>query len=135
MSKYLFGFVLISTFLFCGCFHVSQKEMLIGVWESEEKIIEFSDTEFVSINKNAKNALAFKGSYSFAKTPANALKMNYLEVGEVDGYWTSLDDTELGLFTDVVLIRFQNKELHIKVIGNNKVYIFKKINLEDKLQK
>ena len=61
--------------------------------------------------------------------------MNYLEVGEVDGYWTSLDDTELGLFTDVVLIQFQNKELHIKVIGNNKVYIFKKINLEDKLQK
>ena len=33
--------MLITTFLFCGCLPTSQKEMLIGVWESEEKVIEF----------------------------------------------------------------------------------------------
>lgn len=135
MSKLLLNFMLITTFLFCGCLPTSQKEMLIGVWESEGKVIEFTDTEFVSINKNAKKALAFKGTYSFAKTPANALKMNYLEVGEDDGYWTSLADTEIGIFTDIVLIQIQNKELHIKVLGNDKIYIFTKIKLEDKLSK
>ena len=46
-------FLSLLAILFCGCNLKSQEELLIGVWENEEKLLEFTESEFVFLNKNA----------------------------------------------------------------------------------
>ena len=123
-------FLSLLAILFCGCNLKSQEELLIGVWENEEKLLEFTESEFVFINKNATSVLAFQGSYSFAENPRNAIKMNYLNYAEAENAWFSLENTELGNFVDVVLYHIKDDTLLIKVIANDTLYTFKRFDKE-----
>ena len=129
MTKRLYLVFIFFICLISGCSICSQKELLIGVWESLDKVMEFTETEFISINKHASDVVAFKGTYTFSEIPNNGIKMEYLEYGTPEGQWASLKGSELDGFVDVVLYNIKKDTLQIKVLGNNKIYEFNRIKV------
>lgn len=125
-NKYFLITIFSLTVLFTGCVP-SQKEQLIGTWENENKKIEFKESEFISLNKNASKTIAFKGNYSFADNPSYAIKMIYKYAKDIEEGWFSLEETNLEGFEEFVLFRIKKDTLHLKVIGNGTLYTFKRV--------
>lgn len=67
--------LLISSLIFLSFSCSNPQKELIGFWENDEKILEFTEQTFVIYNKTYENVIAFSGFYEFAKEPSFALKL------------------------------------------------------------
>ena len=121
----LFIFLIILPLFFMSC--GNPQKQLIGTWENQDKVIEFTQDSFMIINKNAKNVLAFQGTYTFAKDPSNCIKMKYENYMDNEYNWYSLEGTELEGYVDNILFMIDKDELQTYVIANQETYTYQRI--------
>lgn len=120
--------LLVSSLIFLSFSCSNPQKELIGFWENDEKILEFTEQTFVIYNKTYENVIAFSGFYEFATEPTFALKMSYKYAMDNNGSWTSLEGTDLENYVDIILFKIDNNSLQTKVLGNGKSYTYKKIS-------
>ncbi len=118
----------ISSLIFLSFSCSNPQKELIGFWENDEKIIEFTEQKFIIYNKTYETVIAFSGFYEFAKEPIYALKMSYKYAMNNLGIWESLEDTDLENYVDFILFKIDNNLLQTKVLGNNQFYTYKRIS-------
>lgn len=125
--------LLVSSLIFLSFSCSNPQKELIGFWENNEKILEFTEQTFVIYNKTYENVIAFSGVYKFAQEPEFALKMSYKYAMDTNGNWASLEGTDLENYVDIILFKIDNNFLQTKVLGNGKYYTYTKISnpLED----
>lgn len=124
MKRNKFILICLISVLFISC--NNQQNQLLGFWQNDKRIIEFNNEYFIIYNKTSDDTIAFRGTYSFAKNPAYAIKMLYLDSMNSEGQWESLKDTELENYVDTVLFKVDGDMLTLKIMGNNQMYIYNK---------
>lgn len=118
--------LLVSSLVFLSFSCSNPQKELIGFWENDEKILEFTEQTFVIYNKTYENVIAFSGFYEFATEPEFAIKMSYKYAMDNNGTWASLEGTDLENYVDIILFKIDNNFLQTKVLGNGLFYTYTK---------
>lgn len=107
------------------------KKEIIGTWENEHRFIQFTDKEFVILNRNIMDEsefVGFSGTYKFSKDPKNAIKMKYQYAIGNDGCLIDLSGTDYEEYMDIISLHIINDKMQMYVAKNGKAYTYTRAN-------
>ena len=123
-------FIILSSGLFISLLLFScsnLKKEIIGTWGNETRCIQFTDTEFVVLNRmisEGSEFVGFSGIYEFSKNPKNVIKMKYQYAIRKDRTLLDLSGTEYEEYIDIVSLRIKNDQMQMYVVKNGKYYTY-----------
>lgn len=135
MKSALRFFIILSSGLFISLLLFScsnLKKEIIGTWENENRYVQFSDTEFVILNRmisDNSEFVGFSGIYEFSKNPKNVIKMKYQYAIRNDRSLLDLSGTEYEDYIDIVSLRIRNEQLQMYIAKNGKFYTYTRLKV------